>query len=263
MDKKGEGGSSLSTNELIGFILTLLFIIAVSFIIGKAFLNKGCPAGYDIIEKTEFNPSIEKICGADNSEDVLCCSRKSDPLQVCKYYREDKRFACEKLAQFNSLQVCGDNTACGVSTSECSGGYCEKGVCLVKEGVGKCVEKFDIDGKEVIVNEDSCEKEFDGIFVGSSCNGIRHCIFDAFTRNGKCLGGYFNVNIEDARSECERYCADARDDVENPLNSRYCTAKLPIYVEGESKPVDTYCYNAPINVECSVLCKAAALIPQE
>ena len=262
MNKRGESGTSLSTNEFIGFILTLLFIIAVSLLIGKAFLNKGCPAGYDLVDKSEFNPSIKEICGNANNKDILCCSRKSDPLNVCEYYREDKRSECEKLNEFNFLKVCGDNTACGISTDKCSGGYCEKGVCLVKERIGKCVERFEIDGKELIVNEDSCKREFDGVSVGSNCEGIRHCIFDAFTRNGKCLGGYFHVDIEDARSECERYCADARNDVQ-PLNSRYCTAKFPIYVEEESKPIDTYCYNTPINVGCSVQCKAAVLIPQE
>lgn len=260
MNKRGE---ELTTNQLIGAILTLLFIITLSSCAYKI-LNKGCPAGYDLVDKSEFNPSIEKICGnVDNSGEILCCSRKSDPLQICKYYREDKRLECDKLAEFNFLKVCGDNTACGISTDKCSGGYCEKGVCFVKDRIGKCVERFEIDGKEINVNQDSCEKEFEGGTVGSSCVGTRHCIFNSFTRDGKCLGGYFNVDIDDARKECERYCADARDIVDNPLSSRYCTAKFPIVAEGESEPVDSYCYNNPINIGCSVQCKAAALIPVE
>lgn len=264
MNKRGEQSTGLTTSEVTGLVLTFLFILIVSFIIGRAFLNKGCPVGYDLIEKSEFNPSIENICGSyDNSGKAVCCSRKSDPLKVCKYYREDKRLECDKLAGFNFLKVCGDNTACGVSTDRCSGGYCEKGVCLVKDGIGKCVERFQIEGKEIIVNEDSCTREFDGVSVGSSCEGIRHCIFNAFTRDGKCLGGYFNVDIEDARRECERYCDDAKDIVENPLNSRYCTAKFPIIVEGESRPVDSYCYKDIINVGCSVQCKPATLTPAE
>ncbi len=261
MDKRGE---NLSTNELTGIILTFLFIVILLSIGGKVFLNKGCPAGYDLIPNGEYNPSIADICGEkDPSGDVLCCSRKSDPLQVCKYYLEEKRFDCEKLTKFDFLKVCSDNTACGVSADICSGGYCEKGICLVKDGVGRCVNKFEIDEKEIIVNEDSCEMEFEEDFVGSSCEGARHCIFNAFTRNGDCLGGYFNVDIDDAKKECERYCDEARDEA-YPLSSRFCIARFLIKVKDINEPVEYDCYSrqSPIRADCFVQCKHPGQIPK-
>lgn len=262
MNKRGEA-TSLNTNEVIGLVLTFLFIVILITISGKVFFNKGCPAGFDLIEKVEFNPSIASICDED-SEDVLCCSRKSDPLQICKYHREEKELDCDKLAGFNFLKVCSDNTGCGVSTNKCSGGYCEKGICFVKDGIGKCVENFDIDGKRIIVSEDSCEKEFDGSSVGDRCEGARHCIFNEFTRDGKCLGGHFNVGIDDARKECERYCSEAREEV-YALNSRYCTARFPVKVENKAEPVEYDCYSreSPIRADCFVQCKHIGQIPQE
>ena len=263
MNKRGESETSLGTNEFIGLILTFLFLVILFLIGGKVFLNKGCPAGYDIVESAEFNPSIVKICGdGSNSGNILCCARKSDPLNVCKYYREEKRFDCEKLTEFNFLKVCSDNTACGISTDECSGGYCEKGICLVKDGIGKCVDKFEIDGKEIIADEDSCERNFNGDSVGSSCGGLRHCIFEAFTRDGKCLGGYYNVDAGDAKKECERYCKEARDEI-YPLSSRFCAVKFPIKVGDRAEPVEYDCYSrvSPIKTDCSVQCKSQALVP--
>lgn len=264
MNKRGESETSLSTNEVIGLVLTFLFILIIVFILGKALLSRGCPAGYDLIESSKFNPSIEKICGEkDASEKITCCVRKSDPLQVCKYYRSEKRLDCNKLTEFNFFKVCSDNTACGVSTNECSGGYCEKGLCLVKDGIGRCVERFELDGKDIIVNKDSCERDFDGVSVGNNCQEKegRHCVFNSFTRKGKCSGAYFSVDIEDAKKECERYCYESRD-MEYPLNSEYCTAKFPIKVKDKLEPVNYNCYSDPINVKCSVQCKQPEQIPQ-
>ena len=195
MNKRGEeGGTGLMSGEAIKFILTLLFILIVAGITVKIYLSRGCPAGYDLIESVDFNPGIQKICGDTSGEKVSCCARKSDPLQICKYYRDSKRIECNRLTQFNLFNVCSDNTACGVSTSECSGGYCEKGVCLVKDGVGRCVERFEIDGKQIAVNKDSCRRDFDGVSVGSSCEAEeygKHCVFDEFTRKGECSGVKF------------------------------------------------------------------------
>ncbi|MBS3151414.1 hypothetical protein J4443_03495 [Candidatus Woesearchaeota archaeon] len=263
MNKRGE--ISLSSNEVTGLVLTFFFIFIVLLIGGKVLLNKGCPAGFDLISSNEFSPSIVKICGEyDKSGETLCCSRKSDPLQICRYDKGEKEFylPCEKLTEFNFLKVCSDNTKCGASTDECSGGYCENGVCLVKEGRGKCVDKFEIDGKEIIVNDDSCEREFEGGSIGSKCEGARHCIFNAFTRDGKCSGGYFNVGVEDARKECRRLCDEARDAID-PLSSRFCTVKFPIITRDVGEPVEYDCYSSGslIKTDCAVQCEPVSLIP--
>lgn len=179
-------GVELATNEVIGLVLVLLFIFILGGCVFRIASSRSCPAGYDLIDKSEFNPSIASICGEEN-ENVLCCSRKSDPLQVCKYFKDEKELNCDKLANFDLNNVCSDNTACGASTASCSGAYCEKGLCFVKDGVGKCVDKFEIDEEMMIVNENSCEKEFYRNNVGSSCEEGKHCVFDSFSRNGKCL----------------------------------------------------------------------------
>ena len=123
------------------------------------------------------------------------------------------------------------------------------------------------DEKEINVDEDSCEKDFNGISVGNRCEGIRHCIFDAFTRDGKCLGLDLGVSAEGPdlttiKNDCEQYCAETRD-MTDPLSSRYCTVKFPIRLQDETGIVNTNCYDPPINVRCGVNCKTAALIPQE
>lgn len=185
MDKRG---IELTTNEVIGIVLVLLFIFILGGCVFRIASNKSCPAGYDVIDRSEFNPSIASICGEEDSEDAICCSRKSDPLQVCKYYKEEKELNCDKLVVFNLNNVCDDKTVCGASTLSCSGAYCEKGLCFVKDGIGKCVDTFEIEGKRIIVNKNSCEKEFYRDNVGSSCEEGKHCVFDSFSRNGKCLG---------------------------------------------------------------------------
>ncbi|MBI2507935.1 hypothetical protein HYV89_03200 [Candidatus Woesearchaeota archaeon] len=243
------------TDNTIGILMTVLFVIVAGLILWNVLSVQACPAGYGLIEDYDSNPSMVDICGEkDSSGETTCCARKNNALEICKYNKSsDKKLDCRFLTEFNLGKVCNDNTACGVSTSECSGAYCEKGICLVKEGIGRCAEKFDIEGKEIAVKNNSCESEFDGVSIGSACSDGRHCLFDLFTRDGKCRGGYFNVNIEDAKSECRRLCKDD--------SSGYCTNKFPILVEGKAEPVDYDCRR--LGVTCSSFqCKSLEQSPQ-
>ena len=254
MDKRG---IEEITDNTIGILMTLLFVIVAGLIIWNVSSSQACPAGYDLLDDYESNPSIVSVCGEkDPTGKIICCMRKSNALQVCKYTRESKKLDCEVLVGFNIGKICEDNTACGASTDKCSGGYCDKGICMVKDGVGGCVENFNMDGKEIIVNQDSCESEFNGVSVGRSCSEGRHCIFDLFTRNGKCRGGYSNVNIDVARGECKRLCKE--------FSSEFCTARFPVLSEGRTKPVNYDCYSAdsPIRTSCEVKCKSPDQTPQ-
>ena len=103
MDRKGEGGSGITFEHVIGLLIGVV-VLGTMFGCGyKVYSAQECPAGYSLIQ-TFKDPYILFICGSlDDMEEgnYRCCQRKSNPKEICKYYRADKELSCEILDPIN------------------------------------------------------------------------------------------------------------------------------------------------------------------
>ncbi|MAG45836.1 MAG: hypothetical protein CMH63_03645 [Nanoarchaeota archaeon] len=256
MDKKGEGGSGITFEHVIGLLIGIVVLGVMGGCVFKIYAAQECPVGYSLVQRFE-NPSIVKICGTlkdMEDEDYRCCQRKSNVKEICKYYKDKKDLKCEELVLFNLLKVCVDNTVCGASTFECSGAYCEEGICVVEDGLGKCMNKFTINSQDIKLQEGlNCgELTVEGV-MGMDCGGSRHCILDIGEGENYCRGGFFNVDVNEAKTECENFCEKARELLrQNQRNSRFCTASFDVLIGGKEVPVKRTC--SQMGVGCAVDC---------
>ena len=262
----GEGDTQISRD----FTLSLVLVVVVVLIFGGCAKNyysaRECPAGYNLISSYPIL-SIENFCGSfelQKQNNYRCCQRKSDANEICKYDLQTKDLQCTDLVEFNLLNVCLDNTPCGASTAQCSGAYCSSGICAVENGQAKCTTDLLLDGKSASVNKDKSCGELDETTIGNICDGNRHCIYNLGDKQGKCLGGFIGISVEDAKTKCESLCKKAIEDytINERFKSDFCkTDEFPVVSTKKEAPLLKNCvevYNCS-----SVDCNPSGGIPRE
>ncbi len=258
MNKKGV----FTLEFTISLVLTVLVLIILGGFLLKAYSSQQCPVGYNIINDFS-DPTIYELCGSaeklqENKQ--RCCQRKSDLNEVCLWDMEDKEYLrCDKISLFNFNNVCLDNTKCGVSSRECSGAYCEKGVCLVENGIGRCVEKFNIGEKRINIESNAlCIEGVRDNILGSKCEGEKglHCIFDIKNSRALCRGGGFlAISEQDAFNECGGLCEEAKERFtpSEMFKSEFCRrGAIPVSSGGKDKPIMKKCSEIYPDCKCGV-----------
>ena len=211
---------SNSTVSLILALVGAIFFISLGVGVSNIYAAQSCPAGYKIIKDITKDPEVNTICGGtDQLKDIVCCSKENNPFEIIRWDLKNKEISRRvDTGDFDYLYgkdfTCKGEVTCGRSgvnekQKMCAGVACpDNQVCLVEieknKKVGKCVEGFDIEEKEVIVlgEADVCGRLVESqditngetfYYTGTNCNpietslGKEHCVIETQT-NPRCTG---------------------------------------------------------------------------
>lgn len=205
MNKRGDAGTGMTLEEVIRFLIAIIFFGLFAGCMYKVFFAQECPLGYTLILNFE-DPEINRVCGTtEELEDVVCCLRKSNPLEIIRWDKEKEEVVRKvNLGSFSELYpggfTCKEEVPCGMGGENnlgqtCAGVYCPMDkLCRIKTEEGKkkgeCVSELEIKKGEitatvyVMSDESLLCGQIEDTLVGTACNekekqlGLKHCIFD-------------------------------------------------------------------------------------